>query len=184
MTTHHYYSSFQPQGTLIKMHSLKTSFLATLLVMLSACGWHLKGQVDLPANLRILNLTFSGIGFDSQKLIKQALLSNAVTISKDAPYELKILKDSATKRTLAVTSNAKASEYELIQTLTFMVLNYQGQEMSETIEVVTYRTLAYDAAAAIGKAQEEKNMRREMRRDNASKLLQRLQKLPLKEPEL
>ena len=166
------------------MHYLKTSFLATLLVLLTACGWHLKGQVDLPANLRILNLSASAIGFDSQKLIKQSLLSNAVTLSEDAPYKLKILKDSGTKRTLAVTSNAKASEYELIQTLSFVLLNDQGQEVSETIDITTYRTLLYDSAAAIGKAQEEKNMRREMKRDNASKLLQRLQKLPLKVPEL
>lgn len=165
------------------MHSLKSSFLATLLVLLSACGWHLKGQVDLPANLRVLNLNASAVNIDTQKWIKQALASNGVALSNTAPYQLKILKDVSKKRTLAVTSNAKASEYELIQILTFVLLNEQDQEISETVDISTYRTLLYDPAAAIGKAQEEKNLRREMKRDNASKLLQRLQKLPIKEPE-
>ncbi len=48
------------------------------------------------------------------------------------------------------------------------------------MEVTTYRTQLYDTEAVIGKAQEEKNLRRQMKRDNASKLLQRLKNIVLK----
>ena len=165
------------------MLTIRKNVLLVLTLFMVGCGWHLKGQVELPIGLRILNLDASAVSFDTQKLLKQALLSNGVTLALDAPYTLKILQDTAKKRTLAVTSNAKASEYELIQTLKFVLLDDQGEALGVPLEVVTYRTQLYDVNAVIGKAREEQNLRRQMKRDNASKLLQRLQKVSLKRSE-
>ncbi len=159
---------------------LRQNILILFTLLMVGCGWHLKGQVELPIGMRILNLEASAISYDSQKLLKQALLSNGVTLAHDANYTLKIIQETAKKRTLAVTGNAKASEYELIQTLSFVLLDNEGQTLSDTLEVTTYRTQQYDVDAVIGMAQEEKNLRRQMKRDNASKLLQRLQKVSLK----
>jgi LPS-assembly lipoprotein len=162
------------------MLTLRRHTLLLITLLMVGCGWHLKGQVELPIGLRILNLEAAAVGFDTQKLLKQALLSNGVTLAQDAPYTLKILQDSAKKRTLAVKGNGKASEYELIQTLSFMVLDDQGIALTATIDATSYRTQLYDSEAVTGKAQEEQNLRRKMKRDNASKLLQRLQKVTLK----
>ena len=161
------------------MQNLKITFLASLMILLSACGWHLRGQVNLPVSLRILDLNVSAVDFVSQNAIKQSLLSNSVTISEDAQYQLKVIKEIADKRTLAVTSNAKASEYELIQTLEFQVLDSNKEIISETLSVTTYQTLLYDADAEIGKAQEEQNLRLEMKQANAYKILLRLKSLSL-----
>lgn len=150
-------------------------FFATLLVSLvSACGWHLRGQVDLPVSLRILNLDTQNISATTGKLLTQSLLSNGVTLSEDAPYTLKMLSETNDRRTLAVSSNAKASEYELTQTLNFEVLNDEGMSVSPPMDVTSYRTLQYDANAEIGKAQEEQNLRREMQQANAYQVLLRL----------
>ncbi len=165
------------------MLTIRRNILLLFTLFMVGCGWHLKGQVELPIGLRILNLDASLVSFDTQKLLKQSLLSNGVTLAQDAPYTLKILQDSAKKRTLAVTSNAKASEYELIQTLKFVLLDDNAEAVSNTLEVTTYRTQQYDVNAVIGMAQEEQNLRRQMKRDNASKLLQRLQKVSLKRSE-
>lgn len=162
-----------------KMQNLKITFLASLMILLSACGWHLRGQVNLPVSLRILDVNVSAVDFVSQNAIKQSLLSNSVTISKDAQYQLKVIREIADKRTLAVTSNAKASEYELIQTLEFQVLDSNKDIISETLSVTTYQTLLYDADAEIGKAQEEQNLRLEMKQANAYKMLLRLKSLAL-----
>jgi LPS-assembly lipoprotein len=161
------------------MQNLKITFLASLLILLSACGWHLRGQVDLPIALRILDLNAAAADYTTQSALKQALLSNGVTLSSDADYQLKILSERSDKRTLAVTSNAKASEYELIQSLSFVLLDSKEQVVSDEVEIKSFRTQQYDADAAIGKAQEESNMRREMKFDNANKLLLRLKSLKI-----
>lgn len=164
------------------MIQLKLLIIALVISVTSACGWHLRGQVELPAALRILDVNVSAVDFASQNAIKQSLLSNGVTLSGDAEYQLKIIKEKAEKRTLAVTTNAKASEYELIQTLQFQLFNADQQAISRVLTVTTYQTLLYDANAEIGKAQEEQNLRIDMKQSNAYKMLLRLKSIKLSQP--
>jgi LPS-assembly lipoprotein len=165
----------------IKMQTLKSLLtVTTLAILLTACGWHLRGQVDVPVAFRILNVDVSKVDFISQNAIKQSMLSNGITLADDAPFTLVVLDEAATRRALAVTSNAKASEYELSQSLTFVLQNSEGQVVSDELEVVSYQTLQYDAEAEIGKAQEEQNLRIDMKQANAYKMLLRLKAVKLK----
>ena len=155
---------------------IQSAFIAFLIVtLLSACGWHLRGQANIPPALRILNVDMANADFTTQKLLKNALKNNNVTIASDASYKLLIVKEESKKRTLSVTSSAKASEYELLQVLTFKLLNDEGQALTENLEIKSYRTQQYDADASAGKAQEEVQIRRELKRDNVNKLLLKLQ---------
>jgi len=148
--------------------------------LVTACGWHLRGQVDVPVAYRILDLQANKASPLSQKMLRQSFLSNGITLSEDAPYILTITNEQSDRRTLAVTSNAKASEYELIETLSFKVVDSENQLESNDIDVTSYRTLQYDASAEIGKAQEEQNLRREMKQSNAYNILLRLKAVKLK----
>ena len=161
------------------MHKIKLTIFASLLVFLSACGWHLRGQVDVPVAYCILDLQANKATPLTQKLLRQSLLSNGITLSADAPYTLLITNEESDRRTLAVTSNAKASEYELTETLSFKLVDPVNQLSSDNIDVVSYRTLQYDASAEIGKAQEEQNLRREMKQSNAYNILLRLKAVKL-----
>lgn len=162
------------------MNNYKTLLLTALLLITTACGFHLRGQVDLPVALRILNLDAQQADPLTQNLLRQSLLSNGVTLSNDAPYTLQILNEKGDRRVLTVTSNAKASEYELIQSLSFKLLDAKGRDASDELNITTYRTLQYDASAEIGKAQEEANLRREMKQYNAYNVLLRLKAVNLK----
>lgn len=162
-----------------KKNVIRISILTFLVTLLSACGFHLRGQVDLPVGLRILNLNAQAAEAVTQNLLRQSLLSNGVTLAMDAPYTLKIISESGNRRVLSVTSNAKASEYELTQNLSFKLLNAEGDAVSEEINITSYRTLQYDADAEIGKAQEEANLRREMKQNNAYNVLMRLKAVKL-----
>ena len=162
-----------------KKNVIRISILTFLVTLLSACGFHLRGQVDLPVGLRILNLDAQAAETMTQNLLRQSMLSNGVTLSQDAPYTLKIISESGNRRVLSVTSNAKASEYELTQNLSFKLLDANGEAVSEEINITSYRTLQYDADAEIGKAQEEANLRREMKQNNAYNVLIRLKAIKL-----
>lgn len=146
-----------------------------MITLLTACGWHLRGQANIPPALRILDVNMASADFTTQKLLKNALKNNNVVISADASYKLVIVKDEAKKRTLSVTSSAKASEFELMQILTFKLMNDEGQALTQDLQIKSYRTQQYDANASAGKAQEETQIRRELKRDNVNKLLLKLQ---------
>jgi LPS-assembly lipoprotein len=156
--------------------SLPTKLLLlTAVLAVSACGFHLRGQANLPYSLRILALSSDGLSYTSQKLLKQALESNGILISEDAEYRLVMLGEDEDKRTLSVTSSAKTAEYELKQSIRFILRNQEGADLLLPQTIDTFRTQIYDAEAVIGKAEEEQQMRREMQKDNISKLLRRLQ---------
>lgn len=160
------------------MQMLKTSLLTiTLISLLSACGWHLRGQANIPPALRILHVEMSAADFTTQKLLTNALKNNNVTLTEDAEYQLRIVSVDSDKRTLSVSSSAKASEYELIETLVFNMRNAEGQAVTADMEIKSYRTQQYDADASAGEAQEEAQMRRELKRDNVNKLMYKLQAL-------
>ena len=152
----------------------KTLISLFLISLLTACGWHLRGQANLPASLRILDVSMQAADFTTQKLLKQALQSNGVTISADASYRLHIVSDKASKRTLTVTSSAKASSYELKQVLSYQLFNEEGLALMVPTSITSYRTQEYDADATIAKANEEQTLRIELKRDNVNKLLKRL----------
>jgi LPS-assembly lipoprotein len=162
------------------MTHIKLLIIALAISITAACGWHLRGQVNLPVSLRILDVNVTAVDFVSKNAIKHSLLSNGVTISNDADYQLHVLKETSGKRTLAVTSTAKASEYELTQTLEFQLLDADRVAISDIISVSTYQTFLYNADAEIGKAQEEQNLRLDMKQSNAYKMLLRLKSIALK----
>lgn len=158
------------------MLSLNRLLISLLTItLLTACGWHLRGQANIPPALRILDVNMAKADFTTQKLLRNALKSNSVTISSDASYQLQIVKEESKKRTLSVSASAKASEFELLQVLTFKLLNDEGQALTTELEIKSYRTQQYDPDASAGKAQEEKQIRRELKRDNVNKLLLKLQ---------
>ncbi|MCP5325237.1 MAG: hypothetical protein H7A09_02785 [Oceanospirillaceae bacterium] len=151
--------------------------LLTAVLAVSACGFHLRGQVDLPYSLRILAVDSNALNYASRKQLKQALESNGVVISEDAQYRLVLLGEDADKRTLSVTSSAKTAEYELHQSLRFVLRNSEGADLMLPQTIESFRTQIYDAEAVIGKAEEEEQIRRDMQTDNIGKLLRRLKAL-------
>lgn len=158
--------------------SLPTKLLLlTAVLAVSACGFHLRGQVDLPYSLRILAVDSNALNYASRKQLKQALESNGVVISEDAQYRLVLLGEDADKRTLSVTSSAKTAEYELHQSLRFVLRNSEGADLMLPQTIESFRTQIYDAEAVIGKAEEEEQIRRDMQTDNIGKLLRRLKAL-------
>lgn len=158
--------------------SLPTKLLLlTAVLAVSACGFHLRGQVDLPYSLRILAVDSSALNYASRKQLKQVLESNGVVISEDAQYRLVLLSEVADKRTLSVTSSAKTAEYELRQGLRFVLRNSEGADLMLPQSIESFRTQIYDAEAVIGKAEEEEQIRRDLQTDNIGKLLRRLKAL-------
>jgi len=166
-----------------------------LFLFISACGWQLRGQVNLPAQLQVLKIDNQQNNSSLVQAIEQSLLSNGVSFSEEAPYTLIILREENSRRVLSVTANAKASEYELEQTLVAELSRnvIEGEATQPEndqaasgeiydLTITSYRTQLYDAAAELGKAQEADNLRRDMRRDNINKLMRRLQNLDLKTP--
>ena len=156
------------------------SIICLSFVMLTACGWHLRGASMIPENLKSLHITAQNDNSDLVRLLKQSLKSaNVATPDKasDADYTLVILQEKSLKRTATVNANARISEQELTELVDFAFTDTNGKIVIPKSTVAVERVFEYDENNVIATQDEEALIRNEMRRDVVFQILNRLRQL-------
>ncbi len=145
--------------------------------LLSACGWQLRGSVDLPAALSKLHVSSSNT--DSQLLgqLKNLLQNNGATLveaTDKSAYRLKIEEERADKRSISVGGSGLASEYELSLDVRYSVVDSTGKAVIHNAKSQVLRSYRYDRTAVLSANEEERIIRDEMRLDAAQQIIRRL----------
>ncbi len=145
--------------------------------LLSACGWQLRGSVELPAALSKLHI--SAANTDSQLLsqLKSLLQTNGATLvdaSDKSAYRLNIQEDRADKRSISVSGSGLASEYELSLEVIYSVADATGKPVISNAKTQVLRSYRYDPTAVLSANEEENIIRSEMRLDAAQQIIRRL----------
>lgn len=106
------------------MHSVRLVILACMTVFLVSCGFHLRGAVEVPPELK--NIHISGVAEHSSlyKEIKRVVQRAGSEVSKNpaaADSQINIMNEEHRKQILAVDSLGRAAEYGLIYSFRFSV---------------------------------------------------------------
>jgi LPS-assembly lipoprotein len=145
------------------------------LLLLTGCGFHLRGSVELPPELS--EISVKGRTTDIAPELSSGLKNAGVQVSDSAPMVLQLKAEKYGKRVLSVDSTGRAQEYGLSYTVRFS-LKDEGKGgavwISET-SITQTRDLRFDATAVLGTANEETLLKTEMRRDAVSQILRQLQ---------
>ena len=155
-------------------------FISTtaVLLLLTACGWHLRGVTPLPAEYKVLYVQGEEESALYHKLVQQ-LEFNKVLVTEfleDAPMLMTLEEYEVDKRTLAVDSSGRVSEYEL-NGLLIVILERQLTGEKVELEVTSRRTLANDINNVVATQTEETALRNQIDSDLVNKLLRRMQSL-------
>lgn len=161
--------------------------IACLLItsLISACGWHLRGSTNLPANIDSIFVTAEDAHGALITEVRQLLKANNVTAATEAsaaPYSLVIVEERDDRRTAGVGSDALTSAYQIILSVDYEIRNREGALLAPMTTATNARTYDYSAGNASSAAQEEALLLREMRRDIAQQMLRRLQAVSLNAP--
>ena len=149
-----------------------------VLLLLTACGWHLRGVTPLPAEYKVLYVQGEEESPLYHKLVQQ-LEFNKVLVTEfleDAPVLMILEEYEVDKRTLAVDSSGRVSEYEL-NGLLIVILERQLTGEKVELEVTSRRTLANDINNVVATQTEETALRNQIDSDLVNKLLRRMQSL-------
>ena len=152
--------------------------LCALSLWLSACGFHLRGPVQLPEAMKHTYLQGGNRYGEFMTDLRQFLTGSGVTLvdsPKQATAILRILRRGDDRRVLSVGPDGRPREYELYSTVEFDVVGAKGQSMVADQQVDVRRDFYFSEADVLGKANEEALLRREMHRDLARMLMLRLQ---------
>jgi LPS-assembly lipoprotein len=161
------------------MRTLRAWLLATALIALGGCGFHLQGAGTLPP---AMTRTF----VDSRRPHTPFLVSltdvlrqrgaDVLTMPADGAAVLDITSDETGQRVLSVSARNIPREYEVYYAVTFSLRVGEERLISNESLVVT-RAYTYDETQVLAKAAEEEILRRALAEDLARRVVQRIQAL-------
>jgi LPS-assembly lipoprotein len=148
--------------------------MALAAVMLTACGFHMRGAADLP--FKTIYLGFapnSAVGVELKRNI-EASGAKVVSDPKDAEANLKVLTDTRDRQVLTLNTNGRVREYALFQRFTFSVTDPKGVVVIPPTAITLRRVITYDENQELAKQAEEALLYRDMQSDLVQQILRRL----------
>lgn len=153
--------------------------LATL--VLSACGFQLRGAYSLPFDtIYIAQPESSELHAIIKRNIEASTQTRVVTDAKEARATLLVLGDAPLKRIMSLNSAGRVREYQLVRTFTFRVVDAKGQEFVPQSTLAISREMTFDDAAVLSKEAEEVLLWRDIQNDLVQQLMRRLAAAKLK----
>ncbi len=144
-----------------------------LSMLLSACGFHLRGLEATDFALQSLDVQARDSHGDLQRQVTQALQNGGVQVSGTAPFILDLARQETRERAVSYTSAARSAEYEITSQLTYRILGRNGQPLlTDAIEV--QKVYVRDSNNLVGSEREAQQLRDEMNRELTQQLAHRL----------
>ncbi|MDZ4019829.1 LPS-assembly lipoprotein LptE [Pseudomonas sichuanensis] len=147
-----------------------------LAVLLSACGFQLRGTGTTELTIKELDLSARNAYGETVKQLRRTLENSEVRVYSGAPYKLVLTNEQETQRAATYSGGNRSAEYELTT-----VLNYAIEGQNDTVlledKLQVQRYYVHDGNNITGSGQEATQVRQEMRSDLVQNMMVRLQQL-------
>lgn len=158
--------------------SFKSVFIIGLaLLLLSACGFKLRGSVELPPVLQDTyiesNNPFTGMARSLRSELEVAG-ANVLEDKEAATAILVIHNERSENRVLSVGSSGRATEYELFDEVGFSLQDADGKSLVAPQTLRQTRDLVFDENELLGKVSEAEGIHRQMRASLARQIIMRI----------
>lgn len=156
---------------------IKPRWLPLLLLIaithLSGCGWHLRGQIDLPDEMRKVYLHAPSIGASQLRDIQQAFTLSKIELVPEnfAPYTVQLFDINKERRVNSLGTDAVADSIALSLTADYAIIDEQGAEIIPRGPAKVSRSYNFDRDNLAAKNQEEQTIERELRQELAQQIL-------------
>jgi LPS-assembly lipoprotein len=144
-------------------------------LLLSACGFQLRGSYALPFDtLHIALPTSSELHAMLKRNIEASTKTRIVDDPKQAQAILSIVGDGQAKNILSLNPSGRVREFQLVRTVTYRLRDAAGRDWLPTSQVTIRRDFSFDDAQVLAKEAEEALLWRDMQNDIVQQLLRRL----------
>lgn len=148
--------------------------------LLSACGFQLRGVGDegtkLPESWKSMHLATGNPNGEFPREVQSRFAAQGIqwTDRESANYRLAVGPERFSQRNLSLNSEARVAEFELTMSARFSVMGQGNQVLIEDAEVTTIRQMENDPRNVVGKAEEIRILKSEMRADLARQIMRRI----------
>ncbi|MBR9875516.1 MAG: luciferase [Vibrionaceae bacterium] len=153
---------------------IKLSVVLVLAGLLSACGFHLRGEYSVPEELHTLSFTSYDEYNQLTRYVKSQLTLNKVELvqpSSNVP-NLHLIETSLEERTLSLYQNSRAAEKELTYVVQYRVTipGYSAKNYTTTVN----RNYLDNPLTALAKSVERDVIKDEMHLQAAKQMMRQL----------
>ncbi len=158
--------------------SARRLLLVLSVLLLTACGFHLRGS-----DLKDVRFGFTSLYLKTQGEspfvieLRRTLGKNKmmpVASAGEAQLILEIVSEQTTKQILSLSANGRVREYQLGYRVTLHAYDQQRMDWLPEDSIQLSRVLAYDDAQVLAKEQEEAQLYKDMRADAVGQTMRRL----------
>lgn len=158
---------------------MRTFFRSTTLLiavlLLTACGFHLRGQAILPFKTLYLDTENPNSPFIAE--LRRNLEANHVQLidtSAQADVALKIIFEIPDKQILTLGGSGRVNEFRLTYRVSLRAYDLKQQDWIPAEEMSLHRDYSFDDSKALAKESEEALLFQSMRSDMAQQIVRRL----------
>jgi len=153
---------------------LHAAFAGVMAALLAGCGFHLRGQAQLPFE----TLYIPGgnpLVVELKRNVAAASKTRLVSSSSDAQAVLGFTQELREKVILSFNAAGRVSEYQLRYRVGFRVTDPKGAQVYlPTSEILLTRDVSYSDAQVLAKETEEALLYRDMQSDMVQQIMRRL----------
>ncbi len=154
---------------------MRRLLLVLVALLVSACGFHLRGAYSLPFDTLLINQPETAeLHAVLKRNIEASTQTRIVTNAKEAQAALIVLNDAQAKNILSLNSAGRVREYQLVRTFSFKVIDDKLAEFLPPSTITLTREMTFDDAAVLSKEAEEVLLWRDIQNDLVQQLLRRL----------
>ncbi|SEJ92697.1 LPS assembly lipoprotein LptE [Pseudomonas sp. NFR16] len=147
-----------------------------LAVLLSACGFQLRGTGTNALSIKELDVSARDAYGDLVTQLRQTLTSSGVHVYTGAQYKLFLAREEESSRSASYTGAGRSAEYQLTDVLKYEIRGTKDVVLiSDNVQV--QKVYVHDGNNLVGSDQEADQVRQEMRSDLIQLMLARLQLL-------
>ena len=147
-----------------------------LAVLLSACGFQLRGTGTTELAIKELDLSARNAYGETVTQMRQVLESSGVKVYTGAPYKLVLTDEQENQRILSYAGAGRTGEYQVTTVLNYDIRGQNNLDLlSDKIEV--QKIFMHDGNNLVGSDQEAATARGETRRELIQRMMLRLQQL-------
>lgn len=161
----------------ISSYSLKLSLIVIMSSLLSACGFHLRGDYSVPEELNRVSVTSYDQYSTFTRMVKNQLRMSDIEIvspSETVP-NIYLISESVGERTLSLYQNTRAAELELTFNASYSVTLHEVG--IKTFSTSVTRSYLDNPLTALAKSVERNMIEDEMRKLAATQILRQMARL-------
>jgi LPS-assembly lipoprotein len=158
------------------MRSASLWLIAFIALVLTGCGFHLRGAATFA--FESLYLNSAGPPQFNNEMRRALVGAGSATLSENAAaaqvvLDIPVIQDD--KEVLSLSSAGAVREFQLIKRVSFRLHDKEGADWMPAGEIVIRRAYTFNETQALARDLEEQRLQRDMQTDAIAQILRRLQ---------